>query len=114
MADVSIAPCFTSNMVLQRDVPVRLSGWADEGEQVRVKLGDRLVAETVGKGPDTAWVVSLPASSAGGFPDVTVEGNNSITLTNLLAGEVWVCAGPVKHGNDDWRGAVVQLWRGAK
>jgi sialate O-acetylesterase len=93
MADVSLAPCFTSNMVLQRDVPARLSGWADEGEQVRVKLGDRLVAETVGKGPDTAWVVNLPAVSAGGLPNLTVEGQNSITLTNLLAGDVWVCSG---------------------
>lgn len=93
LAEVSLASCFTSNMVLQRDVPVRLSGWADVGEVVRVKWGDRVVAETVGKGPETAWVVTLPASSAGEVPDLTVEGKNSITLTNLLAGEVWVCAG---------------------
>lgn len=80
-------------MVLQRDVPVKLTGWADVGEQVRVKVGDRVVAETIGEGPDSAWVVTLPASSAGEVPDLTVEGKNSITLTNLLAGEVWVCAG---------------------
>ena len=92
-AEVSLARCFSSNMVLQRDVPVRLSGWADAGEVVRVRWGDRVVAETVGKGPDTPWVVTLPASSAGEVPDLTVEGKNSVTLTNLLAGEVWVCAG---------------------
>ncbi len=93
LAEVSLAPCFSSNMVLQRDVPVKLTGWADVGEEVRVKVGDRVVAEAIGKGPETAWVVSLPARSAGAVPDLTVEGKNSITLTNLLAGEVWICAG---------------------
>jgi sialate O-acetylesterase len=93
LAEVSLPSCFSSNMVLQRDVPVKLTGWADVGEQVRVKVGDRVVAETIGEGPDTAWAVTLPASPAGEVPDLTVEGKNSITLTNLLSGEVWVCAG---------------------
>jgi hypothetical protein len=93
VADVRLSPCFSSNMVLQRDTPVRLTGWADEGEAVRVKLGGRVVAETVGHGSRTTWTVTLPALEAGEVPDITVEGSNTITLTNLLAGEVWVCSG---------------------
>jgi sialate O-acetylesterase len=37
--------------------------------------------------------VVLPVFSAGEVPDLTIEGKNSLTLTNLLAGEVWVCSG---------------------
>jgi lysophospholipase L1-like esterase len=93
MADVRLSPFFTSNMVLQRDVPTRLTGWADKGESVRVKLGNRVVAETVGRGSQSTWTVTLPPLPAGEVPDLTVEGRNSITLTNLLAGELWVCSG---------------------
>ena len=92
-AEVGLSPCFSSNMVLQRDVPVRLTGWADAGERVRVKIGGEVVAETVGQGPGSLWTAVLPAFSAGEVPDLTVEGRNSLTLTNLLAGEVWVCSG---------------------
>lgn len=92
-ADVRLSPCFSSDMVLQRDVPVRLTGWADAGEPVRVKIGGRVVAETAGQGSGSLWTAVLPAFSAGEVPDLTIEGKNSLTLTNLLAGEVWVCSG---------------------
>ena len=92
-AEVRLSPCFSSDMVLQRDVPVRLTGWADDGEPVRVKLGGRVVAETAGQGSGKLWTVVLPAFSAGAVPDLTVEGKNILILTNLLAGEVWVCSG---------------------
>ncbi len=92
-AEVLLSPGFSSNMVLQRDVPVRLTGWADVGERVRVKIGGQVVAEAVGQGPGSLWTAVLPAFSAGEVPDLTVEGKNRLMLTNLLAGEVWVCSG---------------------
>jgi sialate O-acetylesterase len=92
-ADVRLSPCFSSDMVLQRDVPVWLTGWADAGEPVRVKIGGQVVAETAGQGSGSLWTVVLPVFSAGEVPDLTIEGKNSLTLTNLLAGEVWVCSG---------------------
>jgi len=92
-AEVRLSPCFSSNMVLQRNVPVRLTGWADNGEPVRVRLGERVVAETVGLGLQTPWTVTLPPLAAGKVPDIAVEGRNRLTLTNLLAGEVWICSG---------------------
>ena len=93
LADVRLSPCFSSDMVLQRDVPVRLTGWADAGEPVRVKIGSQVITETAGQGSGSLWTAVLPAFSAGEVPDLTIEGKNSLTLTNLLAGEVWVCSG---------------------
>ena len=94
-AEVRLAPCFGSNMVIQRDVPARLVGWADAGETVTVKLGGQVVGNVIGKGQekDKAWTVILPAQRAGSMPDLVVEGKNTVTLTNLLAGDVWVCSG---------------------
>jgi sialate O-acetylesterase len=92
-AEVHLAPVFGSNMVLQRDVPMKLTGWADVGEKVAVKLGGKVVGNVVGAGKDKPWIVKLPVQKAGGMPDITVEGKNIITLSNLLAGDVWVCSG---------------------
>lgn len=93
VADVRLSPVFGDHMVLQRDRPARLSGWADEGEKVVVKLGGQTVAETSGAGTGTAWVVTLPVMRAGKIADITVVGKNTITLKNLLAGDVWLCSG---------------------
>ncbi len=80
-------------MVLQRDVPAKISGWAAPGEAVVVKLGGKVIGQASGAGAVTLWTVTLPVLSAGPVPDLTVEGNNTLTLTNLLAGDVWICSG---------------------
>ena len=41
VADVRLPAVFTDNAVLQRDIPVPVWGWADQGEQVTVKIGDQ-------------------------------------------------------------------------
>jgi sialate O-acetylesterase len=92
-AEVHLAPVFGSNMVLQRDEPVKLVGWADVGEKIRVKIGGKVVESIVGGGKDKPWIVRLPAQKAGNMPDITLEGKNTITLSNLLSGDVWVCSG---------------------
>ena len=40
---IRLASVFSSNMVLQRDVPAKISGTADVGEAVAVKLGHQVV-----------------------------------------------------------------------
>lgn len=92
-AGVRLAPGFSSGMVLQRDVPARLAGWADEGEKIQIKSGGQVVAESIGRGQQTMWSVELPVLKAGPVPDLVIQGNNTITLTDLLAGDVWVCSG---------------------
>ncbi|MEI6644552.1 MAG: sialate O-acetylesterase [bacterium] len=96
--EVRLMPCFSSDMVLQRDVPAKIAGWADAGEAVVVKLGNQVVGKTVGAGTN-AWSVTLPVFKAGAIPDLTIEGKNSVTLTNLLAGDVWICSG---QSNMEW------------
>lgn len=91
-ADVRLPSVIGDGMVFQRDVPVRLRGWADAGESIVVRMGGREVATTTA-GKNTTWSVTLPAFPAGSVPDISISGKNEITLTDLLAGDVWICSG---------------------
>ena len=96
-ADVKLPKVFGSNMVLQRDAPIPIWGWAEPGEDVTISVGD--ASEKVTTSADGGWVITLPAMKAGGPHSITVKGNNEIELTNVLVGEVWVCSG---QSNMQW------------
>lgn len=91
-ADARLPSLIGDGMVFQRDEPVRIRGWADAGEQIVVRIGDREVATTTAGG-NTTWSVTLPAFPAGPVPDIKISGKNEIILKDLLAGDVWVCSG---------------------
>ncbi len=85
-------------MVVQRDRPVLIWGWADPGEQVVVNFHDQ--QKKVRAGRDGKWNVSLTALSAGGPYEMRVKGRNSIVLTNVMVGDVWICSG---QSNMEWQ-----------
>ena len=84
---------FQSNMVLQRNKPVRIWGWADAGEEVSVVIGDR--NQKVHASDDRSWSVEFPGTPASSDPKtITVsDSNTSLVLTNVLVGDVWVLGG---------------------
>jgi sialate O-acetylesterase len=90
VADVRLPKLFADNMVLQQQLKAPVWGWADEGEEVTVSFRGQKV-KTVAK--DGKWLVKLSAMKAGGPDELTVTGKNSITVHNVLVGEVWVCSG---------------------
>lgn len=92
-AEVVLADGFGSRMVLQREVPARLTGYANEGEKIIVKLGEQTIAEFIAEGKSKPWSVILPIFKAGPIPDITIEGSNKIVMSDLLAGDVWICSG---------------------
>jgi sialate O-acetylesterase len=84
---------FQSNMVIQRDKPVSLWGWADPSEKVTVLLAGKEQTATAGK--DRSWKVTFPAMPANSKPiNVTIKGKSkTLTLKNVLVGDVWVLGG---------------------
>ena len=91
MADVRLPKIFTDNMMLQRDLPVRVWGWADAGEAVSVTLAGKNAATQANK--NGQWAIELPAVKAGENLELTVKGKNTVTLKNVLMGDIWVCSG---------------------
>jgi sialate O-acetylesterase len=91
-ADVRLPAIIGNNMVLQRDREVKLWGWADTHETVNVTIGGHLVGTAVAQ-EGRPWEITIPALKAGPVPEVKIAGKNVITLTNVLAGDVWLCSG---------------------
>ncbi|MFZ4456462.1 MAG: sialate O-acetylesterase [Bacteroidales bacterium] len=91
-ADIKLPAVIGSNMIIQRDVPMKLWGWADANEQVTVTIEGENVGSAVADVKGN-WSVMLPARAAGAVPDMVISGKNSIELKNLLAGDVWICSG---------------------
>ena len=89
--DVKLPAVFGENMVLQRDVPLPVWGWAEAGEQVTVTLGEQ--SKTATAGQDGKWSLKLDAMKAGGPLALKVQGKNAIELKDVLVGEVWLCSG---------------------
>lgn len=84
---------FQSNMILQRDKPIEIWGWAKPGEVVRVLFAGKSKEAKAGK--DREWKVSLPAMTANADPQtLNIKGKDqNLTLENVLIGDVWVLGG---------------------
>jgi len=91
-ADVSLPAVFSNNMVLQRDIKIPVWGWASPGEEVSIVLGKE--SAKVKADLDGYWRVDLKEHSATIEPlELVVKGKNTITISNVLIGDVWICSG---------------------
>jgi sialate O-acetylesterase len=85
---------FTSNMVLQRDKPIRIWGWAKSGRKVSVQFGQDQ-ADATAEGKAGRWEVTFPAQQADAADrKLTVTcGEEKVEMDNVLLGDVWVMNG---------------------
>jgi sialate O-acetylesterase len=103
--DVTLPAIFGSHMVLQQKQPDRVWGWAEPGEEVTVEIASEFSKDTVVQsktakaGADRKWSLTLDPLPAGGPYEMRVRGENTITLKDVLVGEVWVCSG---QSNMQW------------
>jgi sialate O-acetylesterase len=89
----NLAPLFANNMVVEREssVPVWGHGIPGSEVQVRASWGDSTEAITQ---PDSSWMLKLRTPRAGGPYTLTVtHDDTSMTISNVLVGEVWLCSG---------------------
>jgi sialate O-acetylesterase len=90
-AELKLHPLFSDHAVLQADVEVPVYGWADAGEEVTVSFaGQKVKAKTDDKGK---WLAKLSALARGGPHVMTVAGKTSLTVNDMLVGEVWLGSG---------------------
>jgi len=91
-ATVRLPALVGSHMVLQRGQPVPVWGWAAPGEKVSLTFRGKTYAASL---PDASgrWQATLPATPAGGPYALTIKGQNTIELTDVLVGDVWLASG---------------------
>ncbi len=88
LAKVKLPQIFGSNMVLQRDKPITLWGWANPGEKVVANFkGSDYNTQANEKGK---WQLELKAAPAGGPYTLKI---NELNLDNVLLGDVFLCSG---------------------
>ena len=90
-ADVKLPAIFSDHMVLQSNAEVPIWGWAGEGEEIVVSLGEAQAKTTAGQGG--LWKVTLSKLPAGGPHTLTIKGKNSLQIQDVLVGEVWLGSG---------------------
>ena len=96
-AEVRLPSIIGDNMVLQQGVKLRIWGKANAGERVTVTFEKKsvdTVADAQGR-----WQVWLSPLKAGGPSELTIKGDNVVTIKNVLVGEVWICSG---QSNMEW------------
>src|SRR5437868_10996985 len=93
---VSLSPVFANHMVLQRDLPIQITGSAQPGENVVVTLAGPAGTQTQATRTDSGgvWSVTLGALPAGGDYTLTASGQNRVVRSDILMGDVWVCSRP--------------------
>jgi len=91
IAQITLPSIISDGMILQRDVPLKIWGWASPGEQVVLQFnGSKFRAIT---GTDERWIITLPPVKAGGPYRMEFSAKNHVVLNNVLFGDVWLCAG---------------------
>ncbi len=103
LAEVKLPTILSDHMVLQRDMPVPIWGWADPNEEVAVVIAGQThhtQADAQGN-----WRVTLEPLVLGDPLTLVVEGKNRLQVDDILVGEVWLCS-----GQSNMRFEVYRCW----
>lgn len=92
VADVRLPSIISDNMVIQADTAVPIWGWASPGEKITLTINDQKCSTS--SGTDGKWMIKLkPIRSSDKSLEMTIAGKNTITIKNILIGQVWLASG---------------------
>ncbi len=92
-ADVTLPAIFGNNMVLQQQTDAALWGKARPGATVRINTSWNKRSYSANAGRDGSWKLKVQTPGAGGPYTITLTEGKTITLRNIMIGEVWICSG---------------------
>ncbi|MCP9761619.1 sialate O-acetylesterase [Lacihabitans soyangensis] len=90
-AQIRLPKLISDNMILQRDTPIKIWGWASPKEKVSLTLNKKTfktIAWESGK-----WELTLPAQPSGTGFEIILKGKNEIKINNVAFGDVYFCSG---------------------
>jgi len=98
-ADIRLPAIIGDNMLLQGGDRVTIWGWADAGEEIGVSVSWHKVEWKIQADDQGKWQFKATSPRPGGPYEMTLTGKNTVTIKNILVGEVWVCSG---QSNMQW------------
>jgi sialate O-acetylesterase len=90
-AQIRLPKLISDGMILQRETPLKVWGWASANEKIKLYFDKQewnTQADENGK-----WLILLKPHVAGGPYELILEASNSITIKDVLFGDVWLCSG---------------------
>jgi sialate O-acetylesterase len=90
-SQIRLPKLVSSGMVIQRDTNIKIWGWASPNEAISINFINvdyQVTANSTGN-----WELQLPTLSAGGPYVMTLTASNTITINDILIGDVWLCSG---------------------
>jgi len=94
--DLTMPSLFADHMVLQQGMDLPVWGWADPGEKVVVEFAGQKAQATADA--DGNWKTVLKPVVSKNPLTMTITGKNTVTIQDILMGEVWVCSGQSNMG----------------
>ncbi len=89
---LTLPKLISNNMVLQRDFEIPIWGWAQAGKDITVEFNQKTYRTAVNS--DGKWEIKMPPQPAGGPYSMRIcTANDTLELSNILVGDVWVCSG---------------------
>ena len=93
-AKVRLPHIISDNMILQQQTDARLWGWTQPGKTVKVTTSWNQEEINTKADKNGRWLVKVKTPKASYDPlSITFDDGEPLTIHNVLAGEVWVCAG---------------------
>lgn len=90
-SQIRLPELISDGMILQRDTKVKLWGWAAPEEKVLLNFNSKIYSTISDK--DGKWKIVLPKQKPGGPYQLVFSASNTITVSNVLFGDVWICSG---------------------
>ncbi len=98
-ASLKLPAILGDHMVLQQHAFARIWGWTEPGGDVKVSTSWNGLTYSTAADDQGNWQVKVVTGEAGGPYTITIEGDITVVLEDILLGEVWVCSG---QSNMEW------------
>lgn len=105
-SSLEVFPLFTDHSVLQRELDLPIWGWDNPGQEVTVTLNG-LAEKATAEKESGRWQVTFPPMGAGGPYEMKVVGTATLTFSDILVGDLWVCSG---QSNMEWPLVYTDNW----
>jgi sialate O-acetylesterase len=93
-AAIKLPALIGNNMVLQQNSTINVWGWADAGEKITIQASWQTTTSSAISNTKGNWQTTIQTPKAGGPYTMTITGRDySISLENIMIGEVWICSG---------------------
>jgi sialate O-acetylesterase len=92
-AKVILPAFFSDGMVLQQQADAALWGWAKAGATIKINTSWNKKNYTATADGNGKWNIKLATPVAGGPHVITISDGETLTIKNILIGEVWLCSG---------------------